>query len=94
VATRLTLRSSDGAAYTGNARLKSVVLTAGSDAATVTIDDSTDGNGTDLLTLKAAANATVSWTAGDPDGVFFTTGIYTDVSGTSPSVTVEYEVES
>lgn len=94
MASRLTQRSSDGAAYTGNAYLKSVTLTAGSDAATVVIDDSTDGSGTDLLTLKAPTGTTVEWQARDDGGVFFTTAIYCDLTGTAPVVTCEYEEES
>lgn len=91
MASNLARRTTTGAFVSGDARLKSVVLTAGSDVATLTIDDSTDGAGADLLALKAAANTSVAWTAADPQGVLFATAIHGTLAGTGPSATIEYE---
>ena len=87
----LVQRSTDGAAVSGRVRPKSGVLAGGSDAATVAVEDSTDGGGTDVLTLKSPANDSRAWVSSDPDGVIFETGVHVDVTGTDPTVTVEYE---
>jgi len=64
-------------------------LAAGGDAATVIVDDSTDGNGTDKWKLSAPAGG------GDsicfPEPILFGTGIYATLSGTGPAVSVAYE---
>lgn len=83
--------AASAAVATGNVWLKSITLTAAADAASVAVDDSTDGAGTDLLTLKAAIGTTVTWRAGDPKGVFFGTALYATITGTSPAVSFEYE---
>jgi hypothetical protein len=78
---------STGDAVDHEAVLHSVVLTAGSDAASVAVRD---GTGTDvLMTLKAAANASAVWEASDP-GVFLGTGAHVTLTGTGPTVAVEY----
>lgn len=64
-----------------------LTLTAGSDAATA-VFKSGGASGTTLLTLKAAANATVH--AQFPGGAAFPAGCYVDVTGTGPLVSVAY----
>lgn len=70
--------------------LYSVVLTAGSDAATVTLyDNASAGSGTIICKLAAAAaNTTTTWSPGVRIPV--ANGIYATITGTSPSVTVAY----
>jgi hypothetical protein len=68
--------------------LQSVVLTAGSDAATLLVKDGSGG--ATRLTLKAAANTSVPWTSGDPDGVAFSATIHATLSGTGPVASFEY----
>ena len=68
--------------------LQSVVLTGGSDAATLAVKDGSGG--ATRLTLKAAANASVGWTSGDPDGVAFTAAIHATLTGTGPVATFEF----
>lgn len=60
--------------------LWSVVLTGGSDAASVIVKDGSSG--ATRLTLKAAANTTVSHRF--VQGVLFTTGIHATFTGTGP----------
>lgn len=91
MSTNLKQVTATGQVVAGPVLLKSVTLTAGSDAASVVIDDSTDGTGTDRLTLKAAANASAVWASPDAEGVYFGTAIHVTLTGTNPAVTVEYE---
>lgn len=89
--------SAHGAQYkhvtaTGNAlasacRLLSVVLTAGADAATVTIKDGS-GGGT-VVVVKAAANTTASYRF--VEGARLISACHATLAGTSPVVTVEVE---
>lgn len=85
----LTQLSSDGEVATaGQPRtVYAVTLTAGSDAATAALK-SGGASGTTLLTLKAAANASVH--AALPGGVVFPAGCYVDLSGTGPVCSVAY----
>lgn len=73
---------------TGNAYLRSVVLTGGSDAATVVVRAGGSG-GTVILTLKAAINTTA------PQAVFGRlycgSGIHVTVTGTAAAISVEFE---
>ncbi len=67
--------------------LHSVTLTGGSDAATIVIRDA---SGTDpVLTLKAAANASVEWRSGAKEGVFFGAAVHATLTGTAPLAYVE-----
>lgn len=91
MASRLKKVTATGKIIDGPVRLKSVVLAAGSDAATAIIDDSTDGAGTDLLKLVAPAGDTAVWTSGDKHGVYLGTAAYTTLTGTGPHLTIEYE---
>ena len=79
---------SSAAVKTGPGALAGVLLTAGADQASVTIYDNTAGSGTKLAVLKAAANTTASWTPTDPQ--VCSTGLYADISGTTPDVFVLY----
>lgn len=72
-------------------KLKSITLTPAAAVSTVTVDDSTDGSGTDLLTLQAAANGnSVQWLAADY-GLPFFTAIHCTITGASAVVVVEYD---
>lgn len=68
--------------------LYSVLLTAGGDLATVTLKDG-GSSGTTILVLKAAANTSASHAFSD-DGVICY-DLYATITGTSPSITVEYD---
>lgn len=91
MASRLKQIAASAKVADGNLWLKSITLTAGADAASVVIDDSTDGSGTDLLTLKAAAGTSATWRSGDRQGPFFWAALYATITGTSPAVVFEYE---
>lgn len=84
----LVRRTTDGQVATTPSTVASVVLTAGSDAATVDVCNGTD-NSTPLLSLKAATATTVTHTF--RGGGVFPAGVYVDLTGTGPSVTVELE---
>lgn len=78
-----------GNVATGSQKLYGLCLTAGGAAASVVVDDSTDGSGTTLLTLKCATNNhSVVWTFNQPVG--FTTGIYLTLSGTGAKAAALY----
>jgi hypothetical protein len=69
------------------ARVHSVSLTAGSDAATLVVRD---GAGTTvLLTVKAAANTTENVVFGDP--VLFGSAIHGTLTGTGPVASFVYD---
>lgn len=71
---------------TDSSILWSVALTGGSDAASVIVKDGSGG--TTRLTLKAAANTTVSHQF--VKGVLFTSGIHATFTGTGPVADFEY----
>ena len=58
----------------------SVILVAGSAAATLTLNDSDDGTGTDIITVKALANDSKPVYIGNK-GVRFAEGIYSTIAG-------------
>lgn len=70
--------------------VRSVVLTAGSDAATLTVKAGGSG-GTTKLTLKAAASTTVVWAANDRKGVLFAGGVHATLAGTGPVASFELD---
>lgn len=78
-----------GAVKAAPGRVGAISLAAGSDAATVVIDDSTDGSGTAKWKLAAIANAGDSISF--PEPLLFGTGIYATLTGTGPAVSVSYE---
>lgn len=80
--------TADGTVKDAGGHLVSVLLTAGSDQATIILYDNTAASGTKLCTLKAAANTTVQWSPAVP--IVFSTGIHADITGTGPTVTVAY----
>lgn len=85
----LAQRTSNGEIATASTpyQVYAVVLTGGSDAATVTLKTGGSG-GTTLLTLAAAAGVSVPMQF--PNGVTFHRGIYATLTGTGPSVSVAY----
>ena len=69
--------------------LCAVLLTGGSDAATIILyDNASAASGTILATLKAAANVTVSFCPANPLAV--SKGIYADITGTVMSAYVSF----
>lgn len=80
--------SATGDVKTVDTVLHSVTLTAGADAASVVVRDGSGGSA--ILTIKAAANSTVSWRCGSREGVFFGTAVHATFTGTSP--TADFEV--
>lgn len=80
--------SATGDIVTRDAILHSVVVTAGSDAASATVKAG-GSSGTTVLTVKAAAGATAS--TGDLGRAQCPGGIHVTASGTTPAITVVYE---
>ncbi len=74
---------------TGPGEVYGVILTGGSDAASVILYDNTAGSGTKAIgAIKAASGASVSFSL--PNGVAFSKGLYATITGTTPEVTVVY----
>lgn len=86
---RLKSVTATGDVTTVTSHLHSVVLTAGSDAATLVVKEGGSG-GTTILTLAAATGDTVAWHAGDSDGVQCTGGIHATTTGTGEAASFEY----
>ena len=81
--------TADGAVLARNGQLVAVLLTAGSDAATIVLyDNPSAASGTVLATLKAAANTTAQWSPVAPYAA--ANGIFADVTGTSPTAYVVF----
>lgn len=80
--------TADGAVKTGPGALVAVVLTGGSDQASVVLYDNTAASGTVLCMLTVAANSSGDFAPCLP--YVFSKGIYADLSGTNPSVTVVF----
>lgn len=90
MASRLAKVTADGDVYAGECYLKSVVLTGGSDAATLDVKDGSTG--AVVLTIKAAINTSVEWVKGDEGrGPLFVSTLYADFTGTGPSASFEFE---
>ena len=79
--------TASGLVRSGPGALLAVLLTAGVDAASVTLYDNTAGSGTKLAVLKAALGVTAAWT---PGGQICSLGLYAVVTGTTPDVFVVY----
>lgn len=92
MASEVKLITSTALICTGKCRIKSATLAAGADAATAAIEDSTAGSGTVFLRLAAVTGTTASWTAADPGGKFVKNGIYAVITGTTPGLSVEFDV--
>jgi len=82
------LSATGNVAGTDTVHLHSVVLAAGSDAATLIVKDGGSG-GTTVLTLKAATATTTAWEAGDSDGAQLNTA-HATFTGTGPVADFEY----
>lgn len=79
----------DAVVKTAPGALVSVLLTAAGDTATVILyDNASAASGTKLCTLSAVTLTSAQWTPSNPQAVSL--GIYADVSGTTPQVTVLY----
>lgn len=91
MATRLEQVSATGKVQDGSLWLKSVVLAGGSAAATLLIQDTTDGSGTDVLKLAAATGDSAVWQSPDSEGVYFANAIYATLSGAGAVASFEYE---
>ncbi len=70
------------------AYISSVVLIADSAAATVTLNDSADGSGTDRIALKVVANESKQFNF--EKGVKFDTAVYSTITGNSAVAYVYY----
>lgn len=79
--------TASGAVTTAPVSLVAVLLTGGSDAAQAVIREGS-ATGAVVLTLKAAAGESVSFAPAAP--VVLMRGIYVELTGTSPEVTVVY----
>ncbi len=80
--------TADATVRTGAGVIRRIVLTAGSDAATLIIYDNTAASGPKLFTLAAATGTSTVI----PDCYArFATGIQADISGTSAAFMVEFE---
>lgn len=80
--------SATGDVEAGPVYLHSVVLAGGSAASTV---DVRDGSGNAVkLTLKAAIGESATWTAGDAQGVLFSSAVHATLAGTGAVASFEY----
>lgn len=77
--------SADATIHPTQGRVTCVVLTGGSDAATLVLKDG-GASGTTKVTIKAAINTTVVVPL---RGANFSTDIYADITGTAPAAMVE-----
>lgn len=84
--------SATGLVQAGPAWLKSVNLQAAAANATLLIQDTTAGGGTDIFGSATLANDSRAWASGDSQGVYFANGIYATLSGASATAAIEYEV--
>lgn len=75
-----------GAVVATKCVLQSVVLTGGSDVATVVVADGESG--AVKLTLSAPANTSVQWRTGG-SGIFLGTGVHATFTGTDPVANFE-----
>ncbi len=80
--------TASGLIHTGYGGVMAVILTGGSDAASVTLYDNTAASGTVIAVLKAGIDTTVVFTPAVALGV--AKGIYAAITGTTPDVTVAY----
>jgi len=80
--------AASAAVKSGPGILYGLVLTGGSDAATLIVYDNTAGSGTVIIKLSAATNITVSVDL--PMGVAFGVGAYAALTGTAPSASAFY----
>ena len=71
--------TANGLAMTGHVRVNSITLMGGSTAATITLNDSTNGTGNDMGGVKCAANTSDESTL---HGQSFNTGVYATITGT------------
>jgi hypothetical protein len=78
--------AASGLVKTGPGVLHSVVLTGGSDAATLVVGDEVATSGDSIVALAAAAGVSVSAVL----DVAFGVGLYATITGTAPKVTVAY----
>jgi hypothetical protein len=81
--------TASGAVKATPGHVLSVVLTGGSDAASVILYDAASATGTKLVTLKVAAGASVVYCP--PRSIPFGTACYAGITGTSPAIYVQYE---
>lgn len=79
--------SATGEVKAGGSYLKGVVLTAGADNASVEISQ----DGSPVLTLKALADTSETWVTGARLGSFGNDLEISDLTGTGPLVSVEFE---
>ena len=84
--TKLTQVSATGDVTTVSTHVRSVVLTAGSDAATLTVKAG-GSSGTTVLTVKAAASSTVEVALHD---ALCAGGVHATLAGTGPVATFCY----
>lgn len=73
--------TSTSAARTEKTILSGLILVAGSDAASIVLNDSTDGSGDDKAAAKAVTNT--SSPNAIPTKTVFDTGVYATITGTS-----------
>ncbi len=85
---QISSKTATGDVTTDTAYLKSVVLCAGSDAATVVVKKG-GSSGTQVLKLAAAANTSVA--SGPLFNAQCASGIHVTLTGTSPAVSVVWE---
>lgn len=80
--------AASGLVKTGPGELHALLLTSGSNAATVTLYDNTAGSGTKLAVLKAATGLTNSFVPAV--SLVFSTGLFATIAGTAPEVSIVY----
>jgi hypothetical protein len=79
-------KASSGAVKSGPGGVHTVVLTAGSDAATLILYDNTAGSGTIICKLAAVTGTTAFARLDVP----FSVGCYAALTGTAPNATITF----
>jgi len=77
------------AIFNNSAFITGITLVAGNAAATITLDDSTDGSGSDLAGIKVVANDSKHFAYGEK-GVKFDTGVYSTITGSGAVAFIYY----
>jgi hypothetical protein len=87
---RLIRVNATGLVIAGPVRLLSISLHAAAVVATLAVQDTVAGGGTDCLSLACIINDSRQWTAGE--SVYFGKGIYATIGGAAASASFEIEM--
>ena len=84
-------KDSTGKVLDGPVRVKAVILSSGSAAASAIFDDSTDGSGDKKITIKQPTNNDSRVVYFGERGISFVSGVYLTLTGTGAICDIIYE---